>query len=121
MKQFSPLNHFNRSKSSTGEQIYQETRKIVGATMQHVTTDWIRHVVGNDGVKLMGEYRGYNPTINPSISNEFATAAFRFGHSLINPIIQRLDWKFEEIEQGHLPLRNAFFAPWRVVYEGKIS
>lgn len=87
--------------------------------MQHITTQWIRHIVGEDGMSILGEYREYNSNINPSISNEFASAALRFGHSLINPIIHRLDWKFEMIEQGHLPLRSAFFSPWRVVYEGK--
>lgn len=105
----------------TGEQIYQETRKIVGAIMQHITVQWLPNVIGSDGVRLFGEYKGYNSNINPSISNEFATAAFRFGHSLINPVLHRLDYKFEEIEQGHLALRNAFFAPWRVVYEGGVD
>lgn len=103
----------------TGEQVYQESRKIVGAMMQHITyKQWLPHIIGKDGMEMLGEYKGYNPTVNPSISNEFATAALRFGHSLINPILHRLDYKFETIEQGHLPLHKAFFAPWRVVYEG---
>ncbi|CAG9800209.1 unnamed protein product [Chironomus riparius] len=105
----------------TGEQTYQEARKIVGAMMQHITMQWLGHVIGSDGKTLLGEYQGYDSNINPSISNEFATAAFRFGHSLINPVLHRLDYNFEPIEQGHLPLRNAFFAPWRLVYEGGVD
>ena len=105
-----------------GEQIYQESRKIVGAMMQYITfKHWLPNIIGKEGMKLMGEYEGYKPSVNPSISNEFATAALRFGHSLINPILHRLDWNFQPIEQGHLPLHNAFFAPWRIVYEGGVD
>lgn len=106
----------------SGEQIYQEARKIVGAMMQHITyKHWLPKIIGQDGMELLGDYSGYEPSVNPSIANEFATAALRFGHSLINPILHRLDWNFETIEQGHLPLHKAFFAPWRVVYEGGVD
>ena len=42
-------------------------------------------------MEKLGIYDGYRPDVNPSITNVFATSAFRFGHSLINPIIRRLD------------------------------
>lgn len=105
-----------------GETVYQEARKIVGAQMQHITyKQWLPNVLGPRGMELLGEYKGYDPTINPSISNEFATAALRFGHTLINPILHRLNETFEPITQGHLPLHKAFFAPWRLVYEGGVD
>lgn len=72
-------------------------------------------------MELLGEYKGYDPTVNPSVSNEFATAALRFGHTLINPILHRLNESFQPITQGHLPLHKAFFAPWRMVYEGGVD
>ncbi|XP_053236757.1 peroxidasin homolog isoform X1 [Podarcis raffonei] len=105
-----------------GDTIYHETRKIVGAEMQHITySHWLPKILGEVGLKMLGEYKGYDPNINSGITNEFATAAFRFGHTLINPILYRLDENFETIPQGHIPLHKAFFSPFRIVNEGGID
>ncbi|XP_022903530.2 peroxidasin [Onthophagus taurus] len=102
--------------------IYQEARKIVGAAMQHITyNDWLPFIVGKQGMEILGEYKGYNPKTHPSIANVFATAALRFGHTLINPILHRLNETFQPIHEGHLPLHKAFFSPWRVVDEGGVD
>ncbi|KAL7988026.1 hypothetical protein Chor_006945 [Crotalus horridus] len=105
-----------------GDTIYHETRKIVGAEMQHITySHWLPKILGVVGLKMLGEYKGYDPNVNSGITNEFATAAFRFGHTLINPILYRLDENFETIPQGHIPLHKAFFSPFRIVNEGGID
>uniref|UniRef100_A0A8C9ZPM8 Peroxidasin n=1 Tax=Sander lucioperca TaxID=283035 RepID=A0A8C9ZPM8_SANLU len=99
-----------------GDTIYHEARKIVGAQMQHITySHWLPKVTS------MGPYTGYNPNINTGILNAFATAAFRFGHTLINPILYRLDEDFQPIPQGHISLHRAFFSPFRIVNEGGID
>ncbi|KAI8116975.1 Peroxidasin [Lucilia cuprina] len=105
-----------------GDTIYYEARKIVGAEMQHITyKHWLPLIIGESGMAMLGEYKGYDSSINPSIANEFATAALRFGHTIINPILHRLNASFEPIPQGHLPLHKAFFAPWRLAYEGGVD
>lgn len=105
-----------------GDTLYQEARKIVGAAMQHITyKHWLPSILGKEGMHMLGEFKGYNPNLNPSISNVFATAALRFGHTLINPILHRLDENLNPINEGHLPLHKAFFSPWRVVDEGGID
>ncbi|KAK1124010.1 hypothetical protein K0M31_007038 [Melipona bicolor] len=105
-----------------GEKLYQEARKIVGAEMQHITYQhWIPHVFGSTAEELLGSYRGYEPNLDASISNVFATAALRFGHTLIQPQLQRLNESFQSIPQGPLKLRDAFFSPWRLVEEGGVD
>ncbi|XP_054274117.1 peroxidasin-like isoform X2 [Macrosteles quadrilineatus] len=102
-----------------GHTLFYEARKIVGAEMQHITyAHWLRHVLGAKGMNMLGDYTGYNPNIDPGISNVFATAALRFGHTLINPVLRRLDSEFATIPEGDLLLGKAFFSPWRLVDEG---
>lgn len=52
----------------------------------------------------------YDANCNPGILNEFATAAFRFGHSLIRRTMQRMDSTFRETHVG-VQLRETFFNP----------
>ncbi len=55
------------------------------------------------------------------MSNVFASSAFRFGHTMVNPVLRRLDSDFAVIAEGDLPLSRAFFAPWRLVEEGGVD
>jgi Animal haem peroxidase len=59
--------------------------------------------------------------VDASIRNEFSTAAYRFGHSALSPVLLRLDKQGNVIPQGNLSLRNAFFAPNRIIDEGGIA
>ncbi|KAH8878044.1 Peroxidasin [Schistosoma japonicum] len=103
----------------SGDRIFHEVRKIVGASMQAITyRSWLPIVLGNDGMKLLGTYDGYDDQINPTISNEFATAAMRFGHTMVPPVVFRLNENWETIDQGHLLLHQAFFAPDRLLKDG---
>ncbi|XP_037077762.1 peroxidasin homolog [Pollicipes pollicipes] len=105
-----------------GEELYQEARRVVGAQIQHITyRHWLPLVLGPDGMRQLGDYAGYDPTVEPTISNAFATAAFRFGHGLVGPVLHRLNETFQPIPQGNLPLHRAFFAPWRLVQEGGVD
>lgn len=105
-----------------GNMLYHETRKIVGAMIQHITyTHWLPNIIGPYGMKMISEYKGYDPTVDVSVTNEFATAAMRFGHSIVQPIISRLNESFLPIPEGNLPLHQAFFSPYRIVEEGGID
>ncbi|KAM4595945.1 thyroid peroxidase-like, partial [Polymixia lowei] len=102
------------------ETVYQETRKIIGALHQIITMrDYIPKIIGSDGFdSYIGPYGGYDPAVDPSASNVFTTAAFRFGHATISPVIWRLNESFQEDEHfPHLTVYSALFSPWKIYRE----
>jgi len=105
--------------SLTGEEIYQEARRIVGALMQVITyNEFLPALLGPDAI---GPYRGYFYYVSPVIANEFSTGVYRFGHSALSPTLLRLDASLTPIPAGNLALRDAFFRPDRIVDEGGIE
>lgn len=96
------------------EQLYQFARKLVGGIMQSIAyNEWLPTM----GVDLP-EYRGYNPTVNPGMTNVFSAAAFRLGHTLLNANMLRLDAEGNPLEGGPIALRDAFFNPLLVYEDG---
>jgi hypothetical protein len=94
--------------SWSDEQIYQRARSIVIGELQAITyNEWLPALLGQGA---LDRYRGYNPNVNPGIANEFATAGFRLGHSLLGADIEFLDNNGDEIAGG-VSLQEAFFNP----------
>lgn len=95
-------------RSLSGDEIYDRARIILGGIMQHITYEEFLPL-------LLGEklppYRGYRPDVNPGITNEFATAAFRFGHSMVASNLLLHDELGRPRGEGQVALREAFFNP----------
>nr|CAD7255796.1 unnamed protein product [Timema shepardi] len=79
------------------ETLYQETRRIVVAEIQHITyNEFLPILLGKEVMDKFGlltnkegYWDGYDPNVNPNVIDAFAAAAFRFGHSLLPTAIER--------------------------------
>jgi hypothetical protein len=92
----------------TDEELYQFARRKVIAELQKITYDEFLPAIL--GPNAMPAYRGYQSEVNPGIANEFSTAAFRFGHSMLGDDIEFLDNDGNENHEA-MPLRDSFFNP----------
>ncbi len=93
------------------EAVYQRARKTVGALMQVITYEEFLPALLGDAA--FAPYGGYNEHVDATISNVFSTVCFRFGHSMLSPVIQVPGVYDEEagIVEGRMPLRDGFFRP----------
>lgn len=100
------------------ETLYQEARKIVIAQLQHITyNEWLPIILGT---KYMQQWKmdplengyatNYDKTINPSVTNIFSTAAFRFGHSLVQGHLQSFNLFGSQVRT--LSITKTQFAPY---------
>ena len=89
--------------------LYEQARALVAAEIQVITyNEFLPALLGSGAI---APYAGYDSSVNPGIANEFSTAAFRFGHSLLSPELQRLDEHGNWIPEGPISLSSAFFNP----------
>ncbi|MFT3881115.1 MAG: peroxidase family protein [Gemmatales bacterium] len=92
----------------TDEQIYQQARRLVIGEIEAITyNEFLPALLGKNAVK---PYQGYNPNVNPGITNEFSTAAFRFGHSMLGDDVEFMDNDGNEVH-AEVALKDAFFNP----------
>ncbi|KAB7497579.1 Chorion peroxidase [Armadillidium nasatum] len=79
------------------EELFHEARHITAAEIQHITyNEYLPMILGKEVMEKFGlilekhgYFEGYDPSIDPSMSANFITAAFRFGHSLLPSTIER--------------------------------
>ncbi|XP_053607433.1 chorion peroxidase-like isoform X2 [Plodia interpunctella] len=120
------LAHLNPHWSD--EKIYQETRKIVGAMVQHITyKEFLPIVLGAEVMRLFdleplkkGFYKNYNLKVNPSPASSFASAAFRFGHSLVQGSLMRFD-RFHRPMKNNVSLHNELTNPSNIWSMGAVD
>jgi hypothetical protein len=91
------------------EQLYQEARKTVGAEVEAITyNEFLPALLGRHAPSIRGHY---SESIDPGITTEFSTAAFRIGHTLLSNQILRIENNGHPDPRGPISLADSFFDP----------
>ncbi|GAF70526.1 unnamed protein product, partial [marine sediment metagenome] len=80
------------------ENIYQKAKMVVEAEIQAIAyNEYLPLLLGPNA---LSKYKGFDPEVNPQLTNEFAAAAYRFGHSMVAT----------DMYDGKINLRDTFFS-----------
>nr|XP_023023971.1 chorion peroxidase [Leptinotarsa decemlineata] len=108
------------------ERIFQETRRIVAAQMQHITyNEFLPILLGDNLMKKFdlypmkkGYFKNYSEEIDPSIANNFAAANFRFAHSIIPGLMKLLS---NESSVEYIQMHKMLFNPFELYKVGELD
>ena len=100
----------------TDEQLYQQARAVVTAEIARITyNEFLHHLLGKGTI---APYKGYRSNADARLSEEFAGAAFRFGHSIVSTNLEKISETGDTLGTP-ISLRDAFFqAPENFVADG---
>lgn len=109
------------------EQIYQEAKRVVNAEWQHVLfNEYLPILLGRQFMEVYGILplnrvfsNDYRNDFDPRITNEFASAAFRVGHTMIPSLVKLLTANRRQ-GFGSSGLSNFFFNV-DTIRDGKID
>jgi len=110
---------------SGDDELYNQAKAILEGEIQHITYhEFLPMLLGTDSNYNIAPYSGYNPAVKPQVANEFSTAGFRVGHTMLSSTLER----FEEdgtvspavgiLSSGHISLKDSFFNPQIVKDDG---
>ncbi len=90
--------------SWNGERLFQAARFVNEMEYQHLAfEEFVRRVD-----PAVPEFSGYDPSINPAITAEFAHSVYRFGHSMLTDTVDRVN---DDGTRNDIPLLEAFLNP----------
>jgi hypothetical protein len=98
-------------EAAKDEFLYQSARKVIGAKVQVITYEEFLPLLIGDTLK---GYSGFNLSVSPQVSVEFANAAYRLGHTLLSNQLRRVDGN----GITETSLANSFFKPEDVQEKG---
>jgi len=100
--------------SNNDELIFQETRRVMIALLQSITyQEYLPILLGQNTMREYGlnlpaqGYSQYNRATDATAINSFATAAYRFGHSMVAGIVRLISGNNAQV--GSYNIRDHFF------------
>lgn len=101
----------------TDGQLYEETRRIVGALLQKITyAEFLPYVLGEEALdhyelRLLtdGFYTGYDMAVDPSVDSAAAAAVFAFLFTMTPPTMERYSKELNML--GSIRQMDSYFNP----------
>lgn len=99
------------------DEVFEETRRIVAAQLQHITyNEFVPYVLGEEvidryGLRLLtdGYFDKYDMKVNPSVENAVANAVFQFLFSTIPSTMERYSKDLNML--GDMKMTDSYFRP----------